>query len=306
VSIVLMTVDHRTRVLQPAREVLMLIAYPIQYLVDLPSSAGHWASDKFGTHASLIAEIERLREEHLRLKTRLLTYESLEGENARLRGLLASAERFREHRILVAELLSIDMDPFRQKVVINKGETQGVYEGQPILDANGVMGQVTDVDPVSATAILISDPSHAIPVQINRNGVRTLAVGTGQPDRLVLPHIPANTDILAGDVASTSGLGGLYPSDYPVAEITEVERLPGEPFARVSARPLARLDRSREVLLVWWNLEPSGDIDPEGDSHSGPGTEEHEHAATPGITSETMAVRTGSLRPADGPEETGR
>ena len=253
-----MTLDHRTTVLVPAREVLTLIAYPLQALVDLPTAATRWASDQLGSRASLIAEIERLREQRLQLKRRLLSFEALKTENDRLRDLLSSAERFDRERILVAELLSVDMDPFRQTVIIDKGETQGIYEGQPILDANGVMGQVTNVNSVSATAILISDPSHAIPVQINRSGLRTLAVGTGQPDRLLLPHIPADTDILAGDIASTSGLGGRFPSDYPVAEITEVERLPGEAFARVVARPLARLDRSREVLLVWWKPDSPG------------------------------------------------
>jgi rod shape-determining protein MreC len=133
--------------------------------------------------------------------------------------------------VLIAELLAIDLDPYRQRIVINRGATHGVYLGQPLLDAHGVMGQVTEVNPISATAILISDPSHALPVQINRNGLRMLAFGTGNPQILSLRHVPTNADVKMNDVISTSGPGGRYPPDCPVARITRVEHQPGEPFA---------------------------------------------------------------------------
>ena len=246
-----MTVDHRSEYLQPVRSTLSLIAYPIQYLISLPQGAYSWASEYFATREHLLQENRVLREQYVLLSAKLQKLESLERENNRLRNLLASASRFKNERLLIAELLSVDLDPYKQLVVINKGETDGVYVGQPLLDANGVMGQITYVNPLSATAILISDPSHALPVQINRNGLRTLVVGTGSANELILKHIPSSGDIKLGDVVSTSGLGGRFPSDYPVGKITHIERPPGEPFALVKATPFAHLDRSREVLLVW-------------------------------------------------------
>ncbi len=251
-SIVLMTLDHRTDELEPVRSVLGLIVYPIQYMVNLPTQWGYWASDNLAQRGALIEQNQALRKKALLLEARLQKLASLARENARLRRLLASADRFQEERVLVAELVAVDLDPYKQQILINKGAQDGVYTGQPILDAKGVMGQVTHVNPISATAILISDPSHALPVQVDRNGLRTLAEGTGDPDRLRVRYVPSNGDIRIGDILVTSGLGGRFPSYYPVGEVTRVERHPGEPFADVEARPFARLDHSREVLLVWW------------------------------------------------------
>jgi rod shape-determining protein MreC len=251
-SIVLMTLDHRTDELEPVRSVLGLIVYPIQYVVSLPTQWGYWATDNLAERGTLIEQNQALRKKALLLEAKLQKLASLARENARLRRLLASAERFQEERVLVAELVAVDLDPYKQRLLINKGALEGVYTGQPMLDAHGVMGQVTHVNPISATAILISDPGHALPVQVDRNGLRTLAEGTGDPERLRVRYVPSNGDIRIGDVLVTSGLGGRFPSYYPVGEITGVERRPGEPFADVEARPFARLDRSREVLLVWW------------------------------------------------------
>jgi rod shape-determining protein MreC len=143
------------------------------------------------------------------------------------------------------------MDPYRHQIQINKGSLDRLYEGQPLLDSQGVMGQLIDVGPFTARAMLITDPSHAIPVQVNRNGLRTIALGTGSIDRLDLPHIPNNADIRVGDLLVTSGLGGRFPPGYPVADVTAVEQDPGDTFSHISARPRAALDSSREVLLVW-------------------------------------------------------
>jgi rod shape-determining protein MreC len=252
VSIVLMTVDHRTDELEPVRSVLGLIVYPIQYAVNLPTQWGYWATDSLAERGTLIEQNQALRKKALLLEVRLQKLASLTRENARLRQLLASAERFEEERVLVAELVAVDLDPYKQQILINKGALEGIYAGQPLLDARGVMGQVTHVNPISATAILISDPSHALPVQVDRNGLRTLAEGTGDPDRLRVRYVPSNGDIRIGDVLVTSGLGGRFPADYPVGEVTRVEHRAGEPFADVEAEPYAKLDRSREVLLVWW------------------------------------------------------
>lgn len=249
-SLALMTVDHRFHQLEAARSALAWLLSPIQYLVDLPFRVSHWAGESLSLRRHLIEENHALREEQLRLQVRLQKLAALEQENARLRELLAASRRLPQ-RVGIAELLAVDLDPYRQEILLNKGAADGVFPGQPLADAGGIMGQVIQVYPHTATAMLISDPSHALPVQVNRSGVRTLAVGTGSPDLLELRHIPPSADVREGDVVSTSGLGRRFPPDYPVAEITRVERIPGEPFAVVQARPLATLDRSREVLLIW-------------------------------------------------------
>lgn len=251
ISIGLMTVDHRFNALDPVRSTLSLLVYPVQYGVNLPVKLAQWASKNLASRQRLIEENRRLRSQHLILNAKLQKLTSLEQENTRLRELLASASRFKEKRMLIAELLAVALDPYQQKVIINKGQIDGVYSGQPLLDAHGIVGQITHVTPFSATAILISDPSHALPVRIVRNGLRSLLVGTGKANALSLHHIPSSSDIIVGDVVSTSGLGGRFPPDYPVAKIVHIERPPGEPFAVVTATPLAHLDRSPEVLLVW-------------------------------------------------------
>ena len=153
-------------------------------------------------------------------------------------------------------MLAVDMDPYRQKVLIDKGSKHEVYVGQPIIDASGIMGQITQVSNSSSTALLISDPGHSVPVRVIRNGLRSIATGTGKTDRLRLDYIPGNGDVEEGDVLVTSGLGGRFPADYPVATVTHVSRSSGQPFATVYAEPAAGLDRSHQVLLVWRNNGP--------------------------------------------------
>ena len=249
-SLVLMTLDHRFRHLESIRAVLEVAVSPIQYVVNLPFAATDWASTSLATRDTLLTQNTRLEREHLLLREQLQRFDALQKENERLRELLEASQRL-EQRVMVAELLAVDLDPYKQEILLNKGSMDGVRVGQPMIDAHGIMGQVVRTNAVNSTAILISDPSHALPVQVVRNGLRTLAVGTGSPERLELRHIPNNADIAVGDIVSTSGLGGRFPPDYPVAEVTLVERVSGEPFARVDAHPLARIDSSREVLLVW-------------------------------------------------------
>ena len=154
---------------------------------------------------------------------------------------------------LVAEIVRVDLDPFRQRVLVNKGSLDGVFRGQAALDANGIFGQVTRVGPLSAEVILISDPEHAIPVQVNRTGARTIALGTGRSGQLSLPYLPQNTDVVVGDLLVSSGLGGVYPPGYPVGRITGVARDPSQPLLAVAAEPLAALDRDPEILLAWFD-----------------------------------------------------
>lgn len=245
----MMTLDHRQHHMENVRDVLSAVVYPIRYLVNLPGAAGEWMSESVSTRRTLLEENRSLHAQQLVLKAQLQKLEALEAENMRLRELLDSAARIHQ-RVLIAELLAVDMAPFSRQIVINRGGRHEVSEGQPLLDANGVMGQVVEVGPFSSSAMLITDPSHAIPVEINRNGLRAVAKGTGEPNRLELSHLPSNADIETGDLLVTSGLGGRFPPGYPVARVTRVERHPDQPFAEVDAEPSADLESTRVILLV--------------------------------------------------------
>lgn len=249
-SLSLMTLDHRQHHLEGIRAGLSVVVYPLQYLIDLPFAIGGWMSENLATRTTLLDDNSALHAKQLVLQFKLQKFEALESENLRLRSLLQSSSRKWE-RVLIAELLQVDFDPFRQLVLLNKGKSDDVFEGHPLLDAHGVLGQVVHVSPLSSTAILITDPSHAVPVQVNRNGLRSLAVGTGEDGLLDIPHLPNNADIEVGDLLITSGLGLRFPPGYPVATISKITRDPTEPFATVSATPLAHLKSTREVLLVW-------------------------------------------------------
>ncbi|MDH5378998.1 MAG: rod shape-determining protein MreC [Gammaproteobacteria bacterium] len=249
-SIGLMAVDHKYDYLDGIRSSLAILIYPVQQMVAFPVSAGNWMGENLTSRDSLLKKIDSLESQNVFLKAQMQKYTSLEIENMRLRDLLDAAERTGE-KVLAAELIAVDLDPFSHKVLINKGNRHNAFKGQPVLDAEGVFGQTVHVTPITSVIMLISDPSHALPVQIDRTGLRTIAAGTGAMDKLELLHIPNNADLKVGDTVSSSGLGGVFPQGYPVAEIISFESDPTQPYARVFATPKARLDRSREVLLVW-------------------------------------------------------
>ena len=250
-SIALMVADTRYGQLERLRTWLSAAAYPVQVAVDLPFRAWDWLTGSF-------ADRRRLQQENLELTTRLRLanlqlqrFAALEDENRRLRDMRESSAGVTE-RVLVATILNVDLDPFRQRVLVDKGAAHGVFKGQAVLDAEGIFGQVSQVQARTSEVILISDPEHAIPVQSNRSGLRTIAVGTGDSARMSLPFVTVESDLKPGDLLISSGIGGVFPRGYPVAEVNRVERTPAETFALVEARPTAQLDRDREVLLVWF------------------------------------------------------
>ncbi len=251
-AIGLMALDQKKNFLDHIRVALSMPLYPVMQLASVPVDAGGWVSQNFTSQQELQEEVETLRTQQLLLKAQLQRLAALETENIRLRELLQSSKRT-TNQLLVAELLAVDLDPFSHRVVISKGKRHGIYEGQPLLDADGIIGQVVQVNMFSSAAMLISDPNHATPVQINRNGMRAIAIGTGSPRELDLPHIPNNADVKVGDLLVTSGLGGRFPTGYPVGTIKEIRTNPALPFADIVVEPAAHLERSREVLLVWPN-----------------------------------------------------
>jgi rod shape-determining protein MreC len=253
-SVSLMVLDHQQNHLETARRALAVAVYPIRVLVDMPSTGFGWLREQLSERNRLVAENRELRGESLRQRARLQQMAALDAENARLRGLMDSPARL-ANRVQVAEILSVDLDPYRHRIALNRGEQAGVYLGQALVDAQGIVGQVTRVDPLGAEAILISDPSHATPVEINRNGMRTVALGMGDVSRIGLPFLANSADIRVGDLLVSSGLGDAFPAGYPVARVTRVDRRPGEPFARVEAEPTAALNRARQVLLIWPSVE---------------------------------------------------
>ncbi len=226
------------------------IATPFYWVSDLPRKTEDWADNRLMSRGRLIQENESLRTEVLVLKRKLQQMASLGAENVRLRQLLNSTDT-REDRVIIAELIGVSPDPQVQKVMVNRGSDHGVYIGQALVDAYGLMGQVVHVGKKSSQVLLITDTSHALPVQINRNGVRLVAEGVGDLYELALRHVSNTTDIQVGDLLVSSGLGQRFPVGYPVAEVTEVDIDPSKPFARVRARPMAELNRSRHVLLVF-------------------------------------------------------
>jgi len=255
VSVLLLVTDHRSNGLDKLRSVFSLIVYPLQGLVSMPVDAYEYISDTVISYSQLKDENQRLKESQLVNDAKLLKLAALEKENIRLRALLENSFKLGE-QVLVAELLAVNLVPYEHTVVVNKGSRFGVHSKQPVMDAYGIVGQVIRTMPTSSEIMLITDPNHAIPVQVNRNGLRTIAIGSGQINRVNLPFLPNNADILPGDLLVTSGLGGTFPQGYPVAVVDEFTARPNKPFASIHATPKAQLDKSREMLIVWSDSTP--------------------------------------------------
>ena len=239
-SILLMWLDNREHHLDTVRRAVGVAVYPVQIVVDTPARVWSWLRDLSASKNQLELENSRLRTEALITRGRMQELAALKAENDRLRAMLDAREQVRGE-VRVAGIMAVDAN-----------------DGQAIVDASGVVGQVVSTGLTTSQAILISDPDHALPVVVNRNGLRTVAFGTGEYNRLSLPFLANNADIEPGDLLVTSGLGGAFPSGYPVAVVEKVTRLPQEPFAEVSATPAAALDQVREVMLIWTRKQDDG------------------------------------------------
>ena len=249
-SVALMVVDARFDALKPARSQMSLVLMDAYWITDLPERLWQGVSSQFGSRTELVAENEKLKTENLLLQGRMQKLAALTEQNVRLRELLNSSALVNE-KVEVAELIGVDPNPFTHRIIINKGERDGVVLGQPVLDARGLMGQVVELMPYTSRVLLLTDTTHSIPVQVNRNGLRAIASGTGNPERLELRHVADTADIKEGDLLVSSGLGQRFPAGYPVATVKEVIHDSGQPFAIVRAVPTAALNRSRYMLLVF-------------------------------------------------------
>ncbi len=249
-SIALMVLDHKFSHLEILRSSISTVIYPLQYNAGLIAELPRNMAAIMVSRQALMDENERLRAEQLRMNSRLQRVFILEDENRRLRELLESSVEFYE-RVLIAELVGVELEPFRQQIVINKGRTHGVYKGQPVVDSGGIMGQTIHVSPFSSTVLLLTDPAHSIPVLVNRTGLRSVADGLGQDNVLSLEHIPVNADIKEGDLIVSSGLGRKFPRGYPVGTISAISHVPGELFISVQVTPSAKFGVTREALLLW-------------------------------------------------------
>jgi rod shape-determining protein MreC len=249
-SVILMFYDQRGGWLDTARYGLQAAIYPLQLAVNSPSAAWDWLKESFATRESLQKEVDALRGQLREQQLITLRQSALQQENATLRHLSGVMPEVIEKR-LVGEVINVETSTLRQRLLVNRGGNSGVYRSQPVVTGDGVIGQVFRTGPFSSEIILITDAEHALPVQVLRSGVRTIALGTGRSTALDLPYVPQNKDVKVGDVLVTSGLGQVFPYGIPVGRVTKVTRDPAEPLAQIQAVPLAKIDSDREVLFIW-------------------------------------------------------
>lgn len=250
----LMFVDLRTQRLEPLRQTLAWALSPLLWIAAAPQHIAD-AAAYLDSRQTLMQENARLRDKQFQLEARLQTFQALEAENRRIRALLASATALQEH-VLIAEIIEASQDPYRHQIVLNKGARDRVYRGQALVDASGVLGQIVQVNPRTSVALLVTDPDHGIPVEINRTGLQTIALGAGDGQALRLPFLPGNADIRKGDLLVSSALGGRFPAGYPVAQVYEIKHQPGAHFKEALAYPTAKLNQGRQALLVWSERMP--------------------------------------------------
>ena len=248
-SAALMIFDHRGHQLKQLRAALMVVVYPIQVAASLPVEIYNGLVAAFTTEKELQERNLALEAEREQLLVRVQQFEAIGRENDRLRAMLGAASRVAD-RVLVAELMEVSLEPFSRRLLVRRGSRDGVYIGQPAIDAYGIIGQVTEVGLNVSTITLITDPSHAIPVLDNRSGLRTVAYGSGDQDELTVPYLSRVADIKEGDLLISSGMGGVFPAGYPVATVTAITNDPGEGFLRIRARPTAKLNHGKQVLLI--------------------------------------------------------
>lgn len=246
---VLLAVDVKTQALKPTRAVLAYILNPVSLVASIPSHFFGGVDSFLENEPEIENAYEHLRTEYVKLKADMLRRSAVERENTQLRALLGVSERSGVV-MQIAKSVEIDLDPYQHRVLVNKGASDGIFVGQPVLDDEGVIGQVSEVFRTSSVITLITDPAHSIPVRIRRNGRHILAEGSGDLSSLRIPFLNKNVDILKNDILETSGLGGRFPAGYPVATVASIKELTGEPFLSIDASPIAAVESLNYLLFM--------------------------------------------------------
>jgi rod shape-determining protein MreC len=254
-SVALIVLDHKFNSFSSTRVYLNSLVSPLQYLANLPGEMLNASATRLASHQRLLDDNAKLTLQATLMSEQLQRMTFLQAENERLRRLLNSPVKTNTRKV-VAELMAVDNNPYSHQVVINKGALNGVYEGQAVLDENGIVGQIMQVSSTNSRVLLIADVTHAIPVRVARNNVRLVVSGTGSLDELDIQHVPHSTDLQIGDILLSSGLGKVFPEGYPVATVTTIVRDETRPFAQVKAKPIAQLDRLKYLLLLWFEETP--------------------------------------------------
>lgn len=248
-SLLLLFVDARFQYLESTRNTLAVLVHPVQRLATLPADMWHAAGDFLVTQSRLTGDNEQLREQHMVDEARLQQLRMLQDENGQLRRLLEVQQRS-EYSMQLAEVVYVERDVFKRKVFVNKGAEENVQPGQIVMDDSGIIGQITRVYPMLSEVTLVTDRDHAVPVQIVRNGLRSIVFGSGDTGDLSLRYMPVNSDIQNGDQLVTSGIDGTYPPGIPVATVNHIERDPAYPFARILCTPVAGVNAQRFLLIL--------------------------------------------------------
>ena len=262
-SLAAMLIDTKVDNFATARTYLNSVVSPLQYIANLPGAMMSWSAERFSSRQQLLQDNKELTSQVTLMREQLQRFRILEQENKNLRKLLDAPVRDSMHK-MITELMAVDTNPYSHQIVINKGAIDGVFLSQSVLDDSGIVGQISEVGTTNSRVLLISDVTHAIPIRIERNNVRFIAVGDGSLDAMQLQHVPHSADIQEGDIIVSSGLGDVFPEGYPVGTITKIIRNESRPFAEVTATPMAKLDRIKYLLLLWSReTAPSGTIAPD-------------------------------------------
>ena len=248
-SLLLLFIDARYRYLESTRSVLSVLISPIQRIATLPGMLWQQTGDYFAMQDRLVEDNQALHQQHERDAAQLAQLRALEQENLQLRNLLALAQRS-EFTMQPAEIVYAERDIFKRKVLIDKGANANVLIGQVVMDDIGIIGQITRVYPWLSEVTLVTEKDHAVPVQVLRNGLRTIVFGAGDTSQLSLRYMPVSSDIQNDDMLVTSGIDGVYPPGIPVARVVKIERDPAYPFARVTCLPVAGVDNHRHLLIL--------------------------------------------------------
>ncbi len=259
---ILIAEDLRFKQFPELRQAVGIVVFPLQKIAYIPTNI-YDQIEKLIASFYLVEENQWLKQQYQEDREKLLKLQSLEAENVQLRKLLGAMQGIETDthtQAVMAEILYTPRDPFNHKITLNKGSQHDIKLGQAVIDDQGIVGQITRIYPWSSEVTLLIDKNHSVPVQVVRNGLRSVISGTGKQDALLLRYLSVNTDIIPGDLLVTSGIGGIYPPGIPVATVDKIERDPVDDFAHIIGTPIAGVDRNRQVLILSLTPPPADEL----------------------------------------------